>query len=60
MRKILFVCEAVKWFDRANGNTYHACKVTRTADGEVLACPFTYGYDDHYKTTALEAMEAAG
>ena len=59
-RTIKFVATAVKWRDRVNGNTYHSVRVTRCADGETLYCPFTYGYGDHYKQTALAAMQAAG
>ena len=55
-RKIKFVCNAVKWFDKVNGNTYHSVQITRCKDGKVLYCPYTYGYGDHYRQTALEAM----
>lgn len=60
MRKILFVCNAVKWFDKVNGNTYHSVKVTRYKDGAVIVHAFTYGYGEHYKQTALEIMGKAG
>lgn len=59
-RTILYVANAARWFDRANGNTYHSVNVTRCADGETLYCPMEYGYGDAYRTTALEAMEKAG
>ena len=55
-RTIKFTVEAKKWFDKVNGNTYHACKITRTRDGETLACPYEYGYGDQYRQTALLAM----
>ena len=58
--KIDFVVDAALWFDRPNGNTYHACRVTRIADGETLHCPLQYGYGEHYRQTALEAMAEAG
>ena len=58
-RKIKFVVTAARWFDRVNGNTYHACQVTRCRDGAVLRCPWQYGYGDQYRYTALEAMAAA-
>ena len=58
-RKIKFVVQAGKWFDKVNGNTYHACRITRTRDGAVLCCPFQYGYGDQYQYTALEAMARA-
>ena len=58
-RKIKFIVQAVKWFDKVNGNTYHSVRVTRCADGAVIAAPFTYGYGDQYRQTALEAMARA-
>ena len=58
-RKIKYVGTAARWFDRANGNTYHSVRITRTGDGKTIYCPFQYGYEDHYRQTALEAMAAA-
>ena len=58
--KIKYICNAVKWFDKVNGNTYHSARITRTADGETIACPFEYGYGDQYRYTALEGMRRAG
>lgn len=57
--KIKFVADVVRWFDWYNGNTYHSVRVQRCRDGAVLVCPMTYGYSDHYRQTALEAMAAA-
>jgi hypothetical protein len=54
--KIKFVANAVRWFDKANGNTYHSVNITRIEDGATIHCPFTYGYGEHYKQTALKAM----
>lgn len=59
-RKIKFIANACKWFDKVNGNTYHSVRITRTNDGAVIYCPYTYGYGDQYKQTALTAMEKAG
>lgn len=58
--KIQFIAKAVKWFDKVNGNTYHSVSIRRCSDGEFIYCPFTYGYGDHYRQTALEAMLKAG
>ena len=55
-QKIQFVVNAVKWFDKVNGNTYHSCRIVRTSDGDELRCPFTYGYGSQYQQTALDAM----
>ena len=56
MNKIKFIANAVKWFDKVNGNTYHSVRVTRCADGAVLYCQFQVGYGDQYRQTALEEM----
>ena len=58
-RKIKFVVDAARWFDKVNGNTYHACRITRTRDGATLHCPLQYGYGEQYRYTALEAMARA-
>jgi hypothetical protein len=55
-RKIQFVANAVKWFDKVNGNTYHSVNVLRCRDGAVLYCEMQYGYGDQYRQTALSAM----
>jgi len=60
-REIKFVCNAVRWFDRVNGNTYHSVKITRVSDSAVcVSCDICYGYGDHYRQTALEVMNDAG
>jgi len=59
-RKIEYVCNTVRWFDRVNGNTCHSNMITRCKDGAVIRTEWTYGYGDHYRTTALETMRAAG
>ena len=55
-RKIKFICNAVTWFDRLNGNTYVSVRITRTKDGKVIAAPYTYGYGEYYKQAALELL----
>ncbi len=57
-RKIKYIVNAVKWFDRVNGNTYHSVRVTRVRDGKTIvpAVPYQYGYGEHYRQTALELM----
>jgi hypothetical protein len=57
--QIKFIAQAVKWFDKVNGNTYHSVKITRCKDGKTIACPFTYGYGDSYRWTARDAMAKA-
>ena len=58
-RKIKFVVQAGTWFDKVNGNTYHASRITRTSDGAMLHVPFQYGYGNMFHQTALEAMAKA-
>jgi hypothetical protein len=58
--KIKFICNAVKWFDKINGNTYHSVRITRTDDGKTIVGQFQYGYGDHYRQTAIEEMLKAG
>ncbi len=58
--KIKYVANAVKWFDKVNGNTYHSVCITRTEDGAKLHVSFRYGYGEHYRQSALEAMYKAG
>ena len=62
MPKIKYICTAVKWFDKVNGNTYHSVRVTRCRDGKTIVGlhpPYEYGYGDQYRYTALDAMAAA-
>lgn len=48
-----------RWFDRANGNTYHTSSVY--VDGAAVPCPgIAYGYGTAYQTTAETCLEAAG
>lgn len=58
--RIKFVVNAVKWFDKVNGNTYHSCEIMRTSDGVKIYCPFEYGYGEQYKHTALNKMYESG
>jgi hypothetical protein len=58
--KIKFVANAVRWFDKVNGNTYHSVNITNIKTGKTIYCPMTYGYSEQYRHTALEAMAKAG
>jgi hypothetical protein len=55
-RKIKYVANAVKWFDKVNGNTYHSVRITRCKDGKIITAPYQYGYGDQYRQTAFEIM----
>jgi hypothetical protein len=59
-RKIKFIANAVKWFDRVNGNTYHSVRITKVSTGETIYCQFQYGYGSQYEYTALQAMYEKG
>jgi hypothetical protein len=55
-KSIKFICNAVKWFDKVNGNTYHSVKVIRCKDNKTICGKFQYGYGEHYRHTALIEM----
>ncbi len=55
-QKVKFIAIGAKWFDKVNGNTYHSVRITRCSDAQTIVVPFQYGYGDHYRQTALEAM----
>lgn len=61
MKITTIVVMARRWFDKANGNTYHSVRVS-TADtsGAVTNTihPFAYGYGEHFLQTAAEIVEA--
>lgn len=59
-QKVKFTCHACRWFDNVNGNTYHSVRITRNRDSKVVVAPWQYGYGEHYRQTALEAMRKAG
>lgn len=45
-----------KWFDSANGNTYHTTRVL--VNGEVFGTSeMQYGYGDHYIQSAAEMIK---
>ena len=56
---IKYICNAIKWRDKINGNTYHSVKITRVKDKKVIYGEFQYGYGTQYETTALDAMADA-
>lgn len=56
-REIKFSVNAVRWFDKINGNTYHSVRVENVKTGETLkSYPVCYGYGDAYRQTALVLM----
>jgi hypothetical protein len=56
--KSLFI-EGRLWFDKINGNTYHAVKIE--ANGQIIKyLPMSYGYGDQYLQTALTWLKTYG
>jgi len=55
-----FTCNAIKWFDKVNGNTYHSVRVIRHKDNKIVTGQFQYRYGEQYQQTALEEMIKAG
>ena len=44
----------LKWFDRANGNTYHVARIYINGRDTVFNSPIEYGYGTAYMTTAAQ------
>jgi hypothetical protein len=54
---------AKQWFDKVNGNSYFSARVTvnyAQDDEKTIYVPFQYGYGDHYRTVAFEALQKNG
>lgn len=47
-----------RWCQKSFGNTYHTTTVV--VNGEELKSDITYGYGDHYLTTAAELLKVNG
>ena len=45
---------AKEWYDRINGNSYFAAKIS--LENETLLIPFTYGYDEAYLHEAINLL----
>lgn len=58
-RTVKFIAYGARWFDKTAGNTYNSVRIVRLKDNAVLCVPFGYGYGEHYRDRALEAMAAA-
>ena len=54
--KTMLIINARRWFDRVNGNTYHAVQVF---DGKELIAKkggLNYGYGEQYRQTAFKLL----
>lgn len=52
-----------EWFDKVNGNSYHAGEVTVNFgmdSQQNINIPFTYGYDSMYLESAYKKLQEAG
>lgn len=58
-KPILIHIVGLLWFDRVNGNTYHATRTTLTYRDQTTTqhtTPFSYGYGDQYIYSALHNL----
>jgi len=54
---VKFIVETQRWFDKVNGNTYHAVQIINAKTGATIyKSGFTYGYGDQYRMTAIDAL----
>jgi len=63
IKKFKFVVLGFKWFDKVNGNTYHAVKIIKVSDVEnviIFESGLTYGYGDQYRHTAYDWLVKNG
>lgn len=60
MKKIITLrVTAKRWYQRSYGNTYHVVKVIVNGD-TILRSGVTYGYENHYLTTAANLLRDNG
>ena len=50
---------AKRWFQRSYGNTYHIVKAVVNGE-EIVISDISYGYDNHFLTTAADLLRAKG
>jgi hypothetical protein len=55
-KPIRYIAHCKKWRDTINGNTYHSVRIISTKTKKEIKIPFTYGYGDQYKSSALNAI----
>ena len=48
------IITAKEWYDRINGNSYFAAKIS--LENETLLIPFTYGYEEAYLHAAIDLL----
>ena len=58
---IKYIVEASLWFDKLNGNTYHAVNITSIETNKLIfSSGFTYGYGEQYRHTAIDGLIKLG
>ena len=58
---IKYIVEAMLWFDKLNGNTYHAVNITSIETNKLIfSSGFTYGYGEQYRHTAIDGLIKLG
>ena len=56
-RSIKYIATIKKWFDKANGNTYHSARIIRLKDDKEIRVKWKYGYEEQYKTSCFKEMQ---
>jgi hypothetical protein len=56
-KQIKYVAEVFKWFDKVNGNTYHAVNLYNLNNDLILSSGLCYGYGEHFKQTLKKEMK---
>ena len=58
--KVKYTVITKEWFDRINGNSYCAVRITDNNSGEEFALPFQYGYGSYGEHIASEFLKEYG
>ena len=58
--KIKYSVITKEWFDKANGNSYCAVRITDNNSSEVFSLPFEYGYGSYGEQRASEFLKEYG
>ena len=56
-RDIKYIATIKKWFDKANGNTYHSARILRVRDDKEIKVKWQYGYGEQYKQSCFKEMQ---
>jgi hypothetical protein len=56
-KQIKYIAEVFKWFDKINGNTYHAVNLYDLGHNLIYSSGLCYGYGEHYKQTLKAGLK---